>query len=136
LPRSFSSFTNSDNDLCSRSTALEQFSAPVQNSKLTTGSHDKWLLLLASREHWDPNALEPVASNGYSPLFEFVEREKGVFHCIVPMKIGTCDYSNVKKGRMLSHIRKEHLNFRPFPCGPPIRSFDLPYLLVPLGSPV
>ena len=77
LPRSFSSFTNGDSDLCSRSTALKQFSAPTQNSELTTGSHDKWLRLLASREHWDPNALEPVASNGDSPLLEFIDMERG-----------------------------------------------------------
>lgn len=80
------------------------------------GSHTKWQLLEAIREHWNPNQVEPLTSTGLSPLLEFTERREGIFYCLVPTKTGLCTYKNAKKGRMLSHIRKDHLNFRPFPC--------------------
>jgi len=82
-----------------------------------SGSHHRWQLLEASRDNWNPNELEPMTSNGISPLLEFTERREGPFYCIVPVETGLCNYSNNKKGRMLSHIRIKHLNFRPFPCG-------------------
>ena len=39
------------------------------------GSRNKWQLLEASREHWNPNALEPLTSNGISPLPEFARQD-------------------------------------------------------------
>jgi len=81
------------------------------------GSYQKWRLLEASSGHWNPNEPEPLTTSGTSPLLEFTERREGCFYCVVPLETGLCNYSNIKKGRMLSHIRKDHLNFRPFPCG-------------------
>ena len=80
-------------------------------------SRHRWQLLATSREDWDPNTLEPMMVGGISPLLAFMERREGGFYCMVPVETGMCNYRNAKKGRMLSHIRKDHLSFRPFPCG-------------------
>jgi hypothetical protein len=45
------------------------------------------------------------------------ERPDRKYHCRVPVEDGLCDKDNSKKDRMLAHIRKEHLHFRPLLCG-------------------
>jgi len=88
-----------------------------------------WKLLEASRDNWNPNELEPMTSNGISPLLEFTERREGAFYCVVPVENGLCNYSNNNKGRMLSHIWIKHLNFKPFPCRGQCRSLFLTFRL-------
>ena len=93
---------------------------PVEFAPYTrshTESRQRWQVLATIRENWDPNALEPMPVSGISPLLEFTERRDGSFYCMVPAGTGICNHRNAKKSRMLSHIRKDHLNFRPFPCG-------------------
>ena len=53
---------------------------------------------------------------GESPLMAFVGRREGTFCCLVPIDGEFCGYQNVKKERMLSHIRDKHLDQRPWRC--------------------
>lgn len=61
--------------------------------------------------------VEPKGQNGQSVLMEWVERRPDtIFYCKVPTPNGRCRTYNAKKDRILSHLRKDHLNFRPFRC--------------------
>jgi hypothetical protein len=106
--------TNQTTELAEESASVEVVSP---NKGPITGGDDRWRTLESDREQWDPNQLEPVTSRGTSLLLEFTERREGSFYCMVPTVSGPCNYRNVKKSRMLGHIRKDHLNFRPFRCG-------------------
>lgn len=77
----------------------------------------RWLALKAMTTTWPPGTIEPCDLSGESPLMAFVERSEGKYHCRVPVEDGGCGKGNIKKDRMLAHIRKEHLQFRPLACG-------------------
>ena len=47
---------------------------------------------------------------------EWVDRRPDAFYCKVPTPTGRCRVYNAKRDRILSHVRKDHLNFRPFRC--------------------
>lgn len=114
----FSPFTYRAVNLSPSNRSQSRF--PVDFAAFTGSQADsrhKWQTLVTFREDWNPNALEPMVARGISPLLAFTERREGSFYCMVPVGTGICNYRNAKKGRMLSHIRKDHLNFRPFPCG-------------------
>jgi hypothetical protein len=46
----------------------------------------------------------------------FVDRAENRYLCQVPVEDGLCGKLNLKKDRLLAHIRKEHLQFRPLAC--------------------
>ena len=94
----------------SHSRALEQFQ-PAEEVR------SRWVALQALAVTWPPGTIEPLDSTGESPLMAFVDRSERKYCCRVPIEGGVCDKENIKKGRMLAHIRKEHLQFRPFACG-------------------
>jgi len=77
----------------------------------------RWMALQIQAMTWPPGMIEPLDSSGESPLMGFVDRSEGKYHCRVPVGDGCCDKENIKKDRMLAHIRKEHLHFRPLACG-------------------
>ena len=76
--------------------------------------------------HWEEIANQAMASAsvlvttpnhaGESPLIAFVDRRDGTFRCLVPVEGEFCCYQNVKKERMLTHIRDKHLDQRPWCC--------------------
>lgn len=77
----------------------------------------RWMALQVLAVTWPPGTIEPLDSTGESPLMAFVDRVERTFHCRVPVEGGLCDRGNTKKDRILSHIRKDHLCFRPLACG-------------------
>ena len=66
---------------------------------------------------WPSDTIEPLDSTGESPLMAFVDRSERKYHCRVPVEGRLCNKENLKKDRILSHIRNEHLQFRPLACG-------------------
>lgn len=72
--------------------------------------------------YWAAIANQATASapdfdhTGESPLMAFVARREGTFCCLVPVDGNFCGYQNIKKERMLSHIRDKHLDQRPWRC--------------------
>jgi hypothetical protein len=60
--------------------------------------------------------VEPKGPNGQSVLMDWIDRRPDAFYCKVPTPNGRCRVYNAKKDRILSHVRKDHLNFRPFRC--------------------
>ena len=83
----------------------------------TEGVESRWMALQALAVTWPPGTIEPFDSTGESPLMAFVDRVERKYHCRVPVEGGLCNKENTKKDRILSHIRKEHLHFRPLACG-------------------
>ena len=81
-----------------------------------------WQRLRSDRMRWDPNAPEPLRPDGESILMNFTLRMDNKIYCRVPTQGGCCNYPNVKKERLLHHMRKDHLNFFPFVCGGSCRS--------------
>lgn len=77
----------------------------------------RWIALQTQSTTWAPDTIEPRDLSGESPLMAFVERSEGRYQCQVPVEDGGCGKENIKKDRMLAHIRKEHLHFRPLACG-------------------
>ena len=63
-----------------------------------------------------PGLVRTLNNTGESPLMAFVDRRDGAFCCLVPVEGEFCGYRNVKKERMLSHIRDKHLDQRPWRC--------------------
>jgi hypothetical protein len=86
------------------------------------GGQPTWQQLSSDRTTWDPDAPEPVRHDGQSILMNFTMRGDKKIICRVPTESGYCDYPNVKKERLLHHMRKEHLNFLPFVCDGSCRS--------------
>ena len=78
--------------------------------------YSAWERLRFDRMRWDPNALEPRRRDGDSILMDLTMRKEHKYQCRVPTQGGCCDYVNVRKDRLLHHIRKDHLNFFPFVC--------------------
>jgi hypothetical protein len=75
-----------------------------------------WDQTCAAALQWSAlGIVEPNDKNG-SVLMEWVERRTEGFYCKVPISSGRCRVFNAKKDRILSHVRKDHLNFRPFRC--------------------
>ena len=64
-----------------------------------------------------PDHVGSLDNASESPLMPFVDRRGGTFCCLVPVEGEFCGYLNVKKERMMSHIRDKHLNRRPWRCG-------------------
>jgi hypothetical protein len=83
----------------------------------STEDHSAWHQIRSESTRWDPNRPEPVRGDGHSILMNFAARGDRAIYCCVPMSHEFCGYSSEKKERLLHHIRKEHLNFLPFPCG-------------------
>lgn len=77
----------------------------------------RWIALQTLAMSWPPDTIEPRDLSNESPLMAFVERIEGTYYCRVPVEDGCCDKENIKKDRILAHIRKEHLHFRPLACG-------------------
>jgi len=76
-----------------------------------------WEQTRAAALQWSAlGTVEPKDQKGQSVLMEWVERRINTFHCKVPTPNGRCRIYNAKKDRILSHLRKDHLNFRPFCC--------------------
>ena len=76
-----------------------------------------WDQACAAAAQWSALGIaEPNDQNGQSVLMEWVERRTDAFYCKVPTPDGRCKVYNAKKDRILSHVRKDHLNFRPFLC--------------------
>jgi hypothetical protein len=77
----------------------------------------RWDETYAAAVQWSVSGtIEPNDQNGQSVLMEWVERRPDAFYCKVPTTSGRCQVYNAKKDRILSHVRKDHLNFRPFLC--------------------
>jgi hypothetical protein len=74
-------------------------------------------MLCDERMRWNPNAPEPLRADGESVLMNHTLQRDNTIYCRVPTQRGCCDYLNIKKERLLHHIRKDHLNFLPFVCG-------------------
>jgi len=83
----------------------------------TEGIQSRWLALRALAVTWPPGTIEPFDSTGESPLMAFVGRSERRYCCQVPVGGRLCDKENLKKDRILAHIRNEHLHFRPLACG-------------------
>jgi len=83
----------------------------------TEGVQSRWIALQAHAVTWPPDTIEPLDSTGESPLMAFVDRSERKYYCRVPVEGGLCDKENVKKDRILAHIRNDHLHFRPLACG-------------------
>ncbi|SRR5258706_1614662 len=83
----------------------------------TEGVESRWISLQALSVTWPPGTIEPLDSTGESPLMAFVDRLEGKYCCRVPVEGSLCGKENLKKDRMLSHIRNKHLHFRPLACG-------------------
>jgi hypothetical protein len=82
-----------------------------------TASTTLWVETCATAAQWTAlGIVEPNDQNGQSVLMEWVERRPNAFYCKVPTSSGRCKAYNAKRDRILSHIRKDHLNFRPFRC--------------------
>ena len=77
-----------------------------------------WNQTRAAALQWSAlGIIEPKDNSRQSVLMEWVERRPdAIFYCKVPTPNGRCRIFNSKKDRILSHIRKDHLNFRPFCC--------------------
>ena len=77
-----------------------------------------WDQVRAAALQWSAlGIVEPKGESGQSVLMDWVERRPdAIFYCKVPTPNGRCRVYNSKKDRILSHIRKDHLNFRPFCC--------------------
>ena len=76
-----------------------------------------WEQTRAAALEWSAlRTVEPKDQNGHSVLMEWVDRRNNIFYCKVPTPNGRCRVYNAKKDRILSHVRKDHLNFRPFCC--------------------
>lgn len=75
-----------------------------------------WQRLCSDSAQWDPDAPEPLRGDGESVLMNFTLRGDDGIYCCVPTQNGCCDYQNVKKERLLHHIRKVHLDFFPYAC--------------------
>ena len=77
----------------------------------------RWDQTCAAALQWSAlGTVEPNDRLGQSVLMEWVERRPDAFYCKVPTSNGRCNVYNAKKDRILSHVRKDHLNFRPFRC--------------------
>ncbi len=63
-----------------------------------------------------PNPVSALNRAGESPLMAFVDRREGTFCCLVPVEVEFCGYQNIKKERMLAHIRDKHLDQCPWRC--------------------
>jgi hypothetical protein len=88
-------------------------SAATQNATLCA----LWDQTCASVAQWTAlDVVEPNDSSGQSVFMEWVERRPDAFYCKVPTPSGRCKIHNSKKDRILAHVRKDHLNFRPFCC--------------------
>jgi len=81
-----------------------------------------WQMLSNDRKLWNPDAPEPVGPDGGSTLMDFTLRRDNKTYCRFPTQNGYCNCPNVKKERLLHHIRNEHLRFFPFVCGGMCRS--------------
>ena len=76
-----------------------------------------WSQTCAAAAQWSAlGIVEPNDQSGQSVLMEWVDRQADAFYCKVPTLNGRCRVYNSKKDRILSHVRKDHLNFRPFRC--------------------
>ena len=76
-----------------------------------------WDQTCAAAVQWSAlGMVEPNDQNGQSVLMEWIERRPDAFYCKAPTSSGRCKVYNTKKDRILSHVRKDHLNFRPFRC--------------------
>jgi hypothetical protein len=88
-------------------------SAATEEATLTA----LWDQTLADALQWIwMGIVEPKDPHGQSVLMDWVERRPDAFYCKVPTPNGRCKVYNTKKDRLLSHVRKDHLNFRPFRC--------------------
>jgi len=97
------------------STSQMPFNIP--GASTTTENAARWDQTCAAAAQWTAlGIVEPKDQNRESVLMEWVRRDSGVFYCNVPTSDGHCRVSNAKKDRILSHVRKDHLNFRPFHC--------------------
>ncbi len=63
-----------------------------------------------------PDLVRTPNHTGESPLMAFVDRREGTLCCLVPVEGVFCGYKNIKKERMLAHIRDKHLDQRPWRC--------------------
>ena len=88
-------------------------SATTENATL----HALWNQTCAEAAQWIAEGIiEPKDETGQSVLMQWVERQPNTFSCKVPTSTGYCTIDNIKKSRVVSHIRKDHLNFRPYYC--------------------
>ena len=104
-----------------RSPATKRTPPNIPSTSATTeepSSTALWEQTRAAALQWSVmGAVEPKDQSGQSVLMEWVERRPGnAFYCKVPTPNGRCRTFNTKKDRILSHIRKDHLNFRPYCC--------------------
>jgi hypothetical protein len=102
----------------SHSQALPQAAPAVGGSRAPRpfDAHSAWHQLRFQHSSWDPDLREPIGHDGESVLMSFAARGDGRIHCRVPTDKGLCNYSSVKKERLLHHIRRDHLAFLPFAC--------------------
>lgn len=106
-------------DRITHKTQLQSSPLQEQSATATRGSQafaKDWNQLCSERTNWNPDAPEPCGDDGESVLMDFAMREGWKIRCHVPTPNGSCSYSNMRKGRVLHHIRSEHLNFLPFVC--------------------
>lgn len=99
------------------SPATKRTPSNVSGASATTDDATLWEQTRAAAMQWTAlGTVEPNDQNGQSVLMEWVERRPDAFYCKVPTPKGRCRTYNAKKDRILSHVRKDHLNFRPFRC--------------------
>jgi hypothetical protein len=91
--------------------------APPQLSTRPDSNHvSLWEAMVDQAMTWLPGHAEPLNDAGESPLMAFAARWNGTYYCFVPAEGEFCGYHHEKEINMVSHIRDEHLDQRPWRC--------------------